>query len=146
MRSLFVLFAFVSGGGLAFQAAINTGLGKRSGQPVWAALASFVVGTIFLALIVAAQHGWPAMSVVSAMPWYLWMGGILGALYVAATIVVAPRIGVAALIGVAIAGQMAASLAIDKFGWLGLAVRPLGVGRIVGAVLVVTGVFLIRRF
>ena len=57
----------------------------------------------------------------------------------------APRIGVASLITVGIAGQIAMALLLDHFGALGLTREPINVGRIAGALLVIAGVVLVRR-
>src|SRR5919108_469601 len=54
-----------------------------------------------------------------AAPWWVWIGGALGAFYVAASIVTAPRLGAATLIALVVAGQAVASLLIDQFGWVG---------------------------
>ncbi len=86
------------------------------------------------------------MSRFSSAPWHIWIGGILGAIYVVATVVVAPRVGVAVLFSLVVAGQMAASILIDRSGWLGFEVRPLSLGRLAGGALIIAGVFLIRRF
>jgi bacterial/archaeal transporter family-2 protein len=47
--------------------------------------------------------------------------GLLGAAYIAVTVVLAPRLGAAALIAALVAGQMMASLIVDHFGWVGFA-------------------------
>ena len=55
----------------------------------------------------------------------MWCGGLLGAFYVGATIVLSPRLGAATLFGVIVAGQMATAVVLDHFGYpdpkLGLA-------------------------
>lgn len=76
----------------------------------------------------------------------MWAGGLLGAVYVAATIVVVPRLGAAQMLSLAVLGMMLGALAIDRFGLFGLDVRPLSLMRVVGTVLVVAGVTAITRF
>jgi bacterial/archaeal transporter family-2 protein len=64
---------------------------------------------------------------------------------VVTTAALAPALGAATLLSVAVAGQMTFALLLDHYGLVGFAVRPLSPWRIVGAALVVTGVVLIRR-
>ena len=74
-----------------------------------------------------------------------WFGGAYGALYVAVAAYAAPRIGLASLITIGIAGQIAMALALDHIGALGLPREPVNLGRIAGALLVIAGVVLVRR-
>ncbi len=72
-------------------------------------------------------------------------GGLLGAIYIVAAIVLAPRLGAATLIVSVVCGQMLPSPVLDHFGWVGFAEHPVNPQRVIGAVLVVAGVILIRR-
>jgi len=139
---LLVLFA---GGMIALQAPTNAMLGRAGGSPVLAALISFAVGTVGLFLAWLASGNRPSPSAFAGLPAYAWAGGLYGAIYVAVAAYAAPRIGIAALITIGIAGQIAIALMLDHFGALGLPREPLNLGRIVGAVLVIAGVVLVRR-
>jgi transporter family-2 protein len=77
---------------------------------------------------------------VAKSNWWAWSGGFFGALYIAVSIVLLPRLGAAFFIALLIAGQMIASIAFDHFGLLGLAPHPLDASRIFGALLLVRGV------
>ena len=68
-----------------------------------------------------------------------------GAVYVAVAAYAAPRIGLAALITIGIAGQVAMALFLDHVGALGLPRDPINLGRIAGVVLVIAGVVLVRN-
>ncbi len=57
----------------------------------------------------------------------------------------APRLGIASMLTLAIAGQMIAALIVDHYGALGLDRSPVTPGRIAGALLVIGGVLLVRR-
>jgi transporter family-2 protein len=146
-RILFVLMALVLGAFLPIQAAINTRLAKFVSSPVMAAFISFAVGTVaLLAYLLGTRQfrmsGWGTGPV----PWWIWIGGLLGTFYVVGIVVLVPRLGVALAFSLIVAGQMAAALIFDHFGWLGLTVREISWGRLAGAVLLVAGVFLIRKF
>ena len=81
----------------------------------------------------------------AAAPWWQWTGGLIGAAYVLASIVLAPRLGAATLVAAVVAGQMLSSLILDQYGLVGFAVHPISPIRLAGAVLVIVGVILIQR-
>jgi transporter family-2 protein len=66
-------------------------------------------------------------------------------MFVAIAAFAAPRIGLASLITIGIAGQVAMALILDHFGALGLPREPINLGRVLGAVRVLAGVVLVRR-
>jgi transporter family-2 protein len=106
---------------------------------------SFVVGTIFLlAVALIAVRDQINLASLPDMSPLLFLGGILGAFYVAMSIWLTPKLGVGAVISLGIAGQVIASLALDHFGLLNLAVREMTLGRASGAVLVVAGALMVR--
>lgn len=139
---LLVLFA---GGMIALQAPTNAMLSRAGGSPVLAALISFSVGTVALLAVWLAKADRPAASALASVPWYGWIGGLYGAFYVGIAAYAAPRIGLAALITIGIAGQIFMALLIDQIGAFGLAREPISLSRIGGAALVIAGVVLVRR-
>jgi transporter family-2 protein len=144
---ILLLLAFFAGAVAPVQAGVNSQLRAWVGHPAWAALASFTVGTLsLLVYYLALRLPWPAASTLARTPWWAWLGGVLGAFYVLSSVVVAPRLGAAVLIGLVIAGQLLASLVLDHFGLVGFARHPLNVWRVIGALFLLTGVVLIRRF
>jgi bacterial/archaeal transporter family-2 protein len=144
---LYLLFAFAGGVVLPFQAGINAELGGWLGSPVRAAFVSFLVGTIVL-LVAAALvfKPLPSAAKLGNAPWWVWIGGALGAFYVAASIVTAPKLGAAQLVALVVAGQALASLIVDQFGWVGFEAKHVSAGRLVGMGLVFAGVALVRFF
>ena len=77
------------------------------------------------------------------VPGWAWLGGVLGAFYVVSTIIAGPRLGAAALLALVVLGQLATSLLVDHFGWLGFPQHPLTPLRLFGALLLFGGVLLI---
>lgn len=139
---LLVLFA---GGMIALQAPTNAILARAGGSPVLAALISFAVGTLCLLIVWLATGPRPRGSGFGGLPAYAWFGGAYGAVYVAIAAYAAPRIGLASLITIGIAGQIVVALILDHIGALGLPRDPLSVMKAAGALLVVAGVVLVRR-
>lgn len=142
---LFFLLAIVAGIGLPIQAALNAKLSKSVGDPFYGTFISFVVGmsALFLYLIVG-RVDFAQIQNTQNEHWSIWAGGLLGAVYVASLIVLTPRLGVAVTLGLTVAGQMAFSLVMDHYGWLGIPVQPINLWRILGIVLLVAGVWLIQ--
>ena len=142
----FLLLALAAGVLLPVQAGLNAQLRSALGSPIAAALVSFLVGTAGLGTIalllrtpLPLGRAWAATS-----PWQ-WSGGLIGAVYVLAAIVLAPRLGAATLIAAVVAGQMITSLVLDQYGLVGFPVHSMTLVRLLGAALVIAGVILIQR-
>jgi transporter family-2 protein len=112
---------------------------------VLAALIAFAVGTFGLFVVWLFSGNRPGSASFTPLPWYAWLGGLYGAFFVATGAYAAPRIGVASLFTISIAGQIAMALLLDHVGALGLPREPINFGRIAGALLVIGGVALVRR-
>ncbi len=56
-----------------------------------------------------------------------------------------PRLGVAATMAVFMAAQLIAAAWIDHFGYLGVAIRPIDLSRVVGMIVLLVGAWLIVR-
>ncbi len=143
----FIFLAIIAGMMMPTQAAINNKLAVNVNSPILAAFISFIVGTIGLFIYILAT-GIPLGNMISAKnaPAIAWTGGILGAIFVASTVILVPRLGVALTFSLIIAGQMLVTLVIDHFGFLGVPVKEISVIRVLGATLITIGVVLIRKF
>ncbi len=145
--SLLAIVAVVlAGGATALQAPTNAKLATAVGSPVNAALVSFAVGTAGLALVAAALQARPDMAAVKGLPWWTWVGGLYGAVFVAAAAWGVPRLGVALTIILMVAGQLLISVVLDHFGAMGVPRQPISWGRAAGVALVIAGVVMVRRF
>lgn len=143
-KGLAVVLTAVAGGLIALQAPINAGLGRATGS-LPAALVSFVVGTIALAAIVVLSGKAGGLSSSFDVSWYYLLGGLLGAIYVANALIVVSAIGAGGVAAATIAGQLAASVAIDRLGLFGLDQVPLTPERLLGVVLLFVGTLLVVR-
>ena len=144
-RGLAVLLGVGAGCLVGMQAPINSRLGKSVGS-VEAATFSFLVGTAALVLILlVARGGIGGLGQVGRAPWWALVGGLLGAVYVTVALVAVRTLGASGLTAVVITGQLAISVAIDRFGLLGVAKQHIGPARILGLVLLVAGVALVVR-
>jgi bacterial/archaeal transporter family-2 protein len=143
---LLLLLAFAAGVLLPLQAGINAQLRSVLGSPLAAALVSFVVGTAGLALVALVLRApTPFRAAWESSAWWHWVGGLIGAVYVLTTIILAPKLGAATLTAAVVAGQMIASLLLDQYGLVGFPLHPISAARLVGAALVIGGVVLVQR-
>ena len=97
---------------------------------------------LLVAVLATAREGWPDRA--GDPPWWVWVGGLLGAFYVLGSIVTAPRLGAATLVALILAGQSIASLLVDHYGWVGFPEHPITALRVVGIALLAGGVLLVR--
>jgi bacterial/archaeal transporter family-2 protein len=142
---LLLLFAVVAGAFLPVQAGVNARLAHYVGGPVRASMISFAVGTLALFLVVVLFYRHAHTDTRSA-PWWAWLGGVLGAFYVTATVVVPVRIGAAAFFGVLVTAQLVMSVLIDQFGWLNFPKHEASPLRVLGVAMLIGGVLLVRLF
>lgn len=134
--------ALLAGAALPFQAAGNAAIGRELGHPLWGALASLAVSIVItLAVALLLRVPGPALGRALAGPWWLWLGGVLGALYLASATAVTPRLGAGGFLVWVVAGQMVTALAVDHFGLMGLEPKPVTLRRIAGIALILAGVF-----
>lgn len=147
MSWLLLPIPVAAGAALTTQFAVNAQLRTVVGGPVIAAAISFFIGMVALvaATLVVDRHV-PEVSAVTSSPWWVWIGGLLGAAFVLASIILTPRLGAATTVGLFLTGQILASLVIDHFGLLGTAIREASILRLLGLALVVAGVFLVQKF
>ena len=144
----YLLMAMAAGACLPLQVGVNSALARGLENTVSAALVSFAVGTMaLLAYVLAMRYPIPGLARAAALPWWVWIGGgFLGAYFVSAGIFLAPRIGATMLFMVIITGQLLFAIVLEYKGFMGFPERPVSLGRIAGIALMVTGVYLTRRF
>ncbi len=144
-RGSAVILTALVGGLVALQAPINSGLGKSVGT-FQAAFVSFAIGTVLLALIAGLAGGYGGIGggIRDVAPQYL-LGGLLGAAYVTTVLVTVRSLGAGGVTAATITGQLAMSVVLDHFGWLGVDRDPITLDRVGGLALLAAGTFLIVR-
>jgi len=133
----------MAGALIPVQAASGGTLGRTLGHPLWGAAVALLIG--FLAIVITAftlRLPTPSFSSAIQGPWWMWIGGITGAIYVTTSLALLPKVGAANFILCVIAGQMIAALLLDHFGLLGLAVKPVNVGRVLGVLVMIIGLLI----
>ncbi|NBA95082.1 DMT family transporter [Pseudomonas sp. R5(2019)] len=136
---------FIAGAFLPLQAGINGQLAKQVSSVLAAALISFVVGSLALLALVLSQREVPGFAALKGLTWWHWSGGLLGAFFITTAAFAGPRIGAMLFMTLVLAGQLAMALALDHFGWAGFRESPVTFGKVAGLVLILAGVWMIRR-
>ena len=146
LETMFFLFiALLVGAGFPVQAGINATIAQFHGHPLLAAVTNTTVASLMLLVVILVLRiPLPQMAAAAAAPWWAWTGGLLGGFFVLSSLVLAPKLGAAVFVSTTIVGTMATSLAIDHFGLLVYKVQPVTGWRLLGALLVVTGMLMIQ--
>ncbi len=142
---LFLVIAAFAGAAVPFQGGANAALGRALGHPLWATLASLAISAMcILPILMLLRVPLPMLGGLAGQPKWIWIGGIAGAAYVTAAILLMPKMGAASFMIAVIAGQVAAALVIDWTGAVGLAARPVDATRLIGTALVLIGAITVQ--
>jgi len=149
---LLLMLAFVAvivgGMATATQAPINAALNRAFSDPILVACFSFFVGfavllVVWLVSLLVRETGF-VMPQSTGVPWWAWVGGTLGAIYVLAALWAVPMLGMVTIVAAMVLGQLLAALLIDAFGVFGIAVREISLTRILAVLMVMGGLVLSR--
>jgi bacterial/archaeal transporter family-2 protein len=136
-----------AGAVLPVQGAINAQLNAELDAAVAVGAFSFLVATVAMALalgtILAAGAPRPQVAPLRGVPWWGWLGGLSGAIYVTSVFLLIPEIGAAPVVVLTVAGQQLASIAVDRYGLLRLPRRTISRRRLAGVAVLLAGVALI---
>lgn len=148
MQFVYLGMALALGAVLTVQIATNKQLGEHLHNLYIPAVSNMIIGLIAtLAVTVAFSRDYPTTEMIKTAPWWGWLaGGLLGTTYLTGSILLAPRIGAAALIGLVVTGQLLFSVLVDQYGWFGFEQHSAGLGRLAGCLLLIGGVALVSKF
>lgn len=147
MMFLAAVFGLAAGALLAVQPGANGELGRSLAHPLQASIISFGSGFALLLVVTIALGHFPPRLLTPAreIPWWAWMGGAIGTVLVTTSLIFAPRTGALIWIGLVLTGQIVASLILDHFGLVGYPAKPVTTMRLLGALLLVLGIFVVLR-
>ncbi len=144
MTFLWQLFGVFLGLILTFNTVTTGRLGVVMNSPLGASVISFVIGTIALAAICLLKRNIVNVTRIfqTDVPWWIVLGGLFGAAFIAGCTFLIPIIGVGNLAVFSLFGQMVASMLIDKYGILGADKKPVSKVQIGGIFIMLIGVIL----
>jgi transporter family-2 protein len=140
MPLLYLVLAAFAGFMIPMQAAMNGRLAKAVGGPIWAtawtSLAVALTLTVAGGLLLRTM---PRLNDISSVPWWAWLSGLCGAVFLGSTTFVVSRLGAAHMIALVMAGQVLCAMIIDRFGLFGLTAQPISTQRLFAAIFLVSG-------
>lgn len=145
MHTALLAVALLVGCLLAVQASANLQLNGAVGTPYGASTLQLGLATALLTVLAAAAGALGALGRLPDVDGWMLLGGLASPLYITSGILLFPRLGALAAVGLFVTGQMFASLALDLFGLFGLERRDPSAGVALGALAVLSGIVVIIR-
>ena len=143
--SFYIIAAIAIGACLSLQPPINATMAGVLGSPLLAACISISISFLVVVLVwLTWGKGAGHLVQAKALPWWVLTGGVIGVVFVAGSVVVAPVLGVALFFVCVVAGQLLGSIAADHFGAFGMQVKTVNLMKLLGFGLVLAGAALVR--
>ena len=147
MNVFALLFVAAAGALNAAQSGANAQLVRSTERPWLVGLVVSLVTALALAVAWAVTGlRVPDAGRIAAAPWWAWTGGLVGGLYIVTTLFFAQPLGAGVFTGVTVTAGILASVVIDHFGWFGFSAHPATLLRVLGAAIMLGGLFLVSRF
>jgi transporter family-2 protein len=112
-----LLLALIAGALVGVQRALNGQINEYSQNSYTTSLLNFITGTSFLSLfiIILIVLGRVELQPLPAGPWWIYTGGVIGVIYIAATSLIVQHLGVLTFTLFSVGGQLIASLLLDIY-------------------------------
>ena len=112
-----VALAGLAGAIVGVQRAMNGLINEHSGQSFTTSLLNFIMGSSVLgiALLIAVAVGKVEFVALPAGPWWIYMGGTIGVIYIAFTSTIVQHLGVLTFTLFSTGGQLIGALLIDIY-------------------------------
>jgi bacterial/archaeal transporter family-2 protein len=123
----------------SIQVALPSRLGERVGVLEALGFSAALTGALAVLILLVARQSLSGFGRVVHQPWWMLLGGVAGLLIVFTVTYAGPRIGVAATVGILIAGQLVMGAAIDRWGLFGSQRITLHSPRMIGLALLAAG-------
>lgn len=109
--------AVIAGALVGIQRALNGQINEHSGNSYTTSLLNFITGTscliLFILLLVAL--GQIELQPLPNGPWWIYTGGVIGVIYIAATSLIVQHLGVLTFTLFSVGGQLFGSLLLDLY-------------------------------
>lgn len=135
-------FGIFEGCCMACQTAVNSQLGLALESRVFASIVNFAVGLsilIVLNVVLLALGKKKPGSLEGKTPFWIWMGGLIGAWYCIGNIITGQILGTGMAVILVLTGLMAGGLVVDQTGMFRSAKRPVKAIEVAGVVIMLIG-------
>ncbi len=145
MNYFYLILAVIVGFALPIQGALGARLGGLLPDPMYSAFISYMGGLLTcMVVLLIRQPILPQIHEIASINWYLFLPGVLGAIFVSSMVYLIPHIGVANMLVAAIIGQLLMSMTLDHFGAFGNPILRIDGMRLLGALLLLAGLICIQ--
>lgn len=109
--------AVIAGALVGVQRALNGQINEHSGNSYTTSLLNFITGTSFLILFILllVALGQIELQPLPNGPWWIYTGGVIGVIYIAATSLIVQHLGVLTFTLFSVGGQLFGSLLLDLY-------------------------------
>ncbi len=146
MALVVVLLAILAGSLAPLQGA-NAELFKHWQQPVWTTAWVYLSGLCGVLLLqMFLRQTFPPAQAVHAAPWWAWLGGIVSIATTMIALMYAQKLGSGMFTGLSLTASITVSILLDQMGWLGFKEHHASPLRILGALFMICGVWLVSKF
>lgn len=146
MKYIFYILPALAGVTITTQAGVNSQLRVAINNPWLAAFISFFVGTCFLGLVlVVTRQPVPSFTQLKNIELYKFTGGLLGTFFVTVMILTVQKIGAANVFALVIASQLLMAMLYDHLGLFGIPQSGISWLKVLGALMLIGGAYLINK-
>ena len=146
MKAILYIFVAVAGALTSVESGTNAKLTSTLGGPWWAAVLFSLISIVLLGIGAVAIGGPFPTAHLREVPWWGWVGGVIGATYVMSMLTAAGQLGSGLFTGLTVTSAVVTSIALDHYGLVGFEPHAAGIGRLIGAVLMVAGIICVAVF
>jgi transporter family-2 protein len=151
MQILIWLIIIAAGALSAVQAGSNSTLNKSMHNPALTAIVSNTAGLVLMTMVLIVlwlrQTTFATnLSDLRQVPWWGWIGGCFGGIFVLTMAAFADRIGSGLFTGLNVTAAVITSVLLDHFALAGFKQHPAHLGRVIGCSLMIGGLFLIAKY
>jgi len=144
---IYSLLPIMVGTCLPMLAITNGNLGKTFGSPFTATFGVFLVALAGITFVILASKApIPTTAQISTAKWWYWLGGLIAVLNIVTFTVSPSKIGVGNMIVLFVASQLISSTVFEHYGLFGVVQHTINYQKIIGIILLIAGVFFIKKF
>lgn len=147
MNIFYFILAILAGAMIPVQTSSNTILSKNLGGILPATFYMFILAMICIVVaLFVSKSSMPNIQQMASTPYYAWVGGIIGLVYIVTLVFLVPKLGIGTITVLVVSGQAISILLIEHFGLFGFLEKPVNLFRVAGVLFLILGVYLIRKF
>lgn len=137
---LFAVWTLIAGAGIPLIGVLNSGVARSVGNPFAATAIMFAIAMIVAIGLTLLFYGSPTAAQLGSAPPISYAAGLLIGFYALSATIIIPRFGAASFVAFILIAQLLTSAIVDKFGLFGMPSRPLDLARLIGLIVIATGI------